>query len=182
MSALAEKFKQKYFGKEEHPYRTFEREFEQHLGPERTLLDEIEFGQGLRVAAQRGAAARQHSPGLKDSRIAIEFGLEERTRARGVEFEQKACPALRAAPGKPFERAFGDISMREAVRPYGEQAVREGPAPLVPSREGKVGVALAEPALPAPRRDPGDHAIIVFRLQLNDPIRAVGEDGLRAAS
>ena len=39
MTALAERLRAKYFGRDEHPYRTFEREVEHYLGPESTLLD-----------------------------------------------------------------------------------------------------------------------------------------------
>jgi SAM-dependent methyltransferase len=39
MTALAERLRQKYFGSEEHPYGTFEREVERYLHPESTLLD-----------------------------------------------------------------------------------------------------------------------------------------------
>jgi len=39
MTALAERLRQKYFGREEHPYRTFEREVERYLRPECALLD-----------------------------------------------------------------------------------------------------------------------------------------------
>jgi len=38
MTALAQRFKDRYF-REDHPYRTFEREVERHLLPEHTLLD-----------------------------------------------------------------------------------------------------------------------------------------------
>jgi len=58
MSALAEKFKQRYFGKDEHPYRTFEREFEQHLLPESTLLD-AGCGRGAPVLAKYVGRARR---------------------------------------------------------------------------------------------------------------------------
>jgi SAM-dependent methyltransferase len=39
MSKLAERLKERFFGSEEHPYRTLEREVEKHLRPEHTLLD-----------------------------------------------------------------------------------------------------------------------------------------------
>lgn len=39
MTELAERLRQRYFGREEHPYRTFEREVEHYLHPEFTLLD-----------------------------------------------------------------------------------------------------------------------------------------------
>jgi SAM-dependent methyltransferase len=38
-SALAERLRQKYFGRDEHPYRTFEREVRSHLMTSHTLLD-----------------------------------------------------------------------------------------------------------------------------------------------
>jgi SAM-dependent methyltransferase len=38
MTALAQRFKDRYF-RQDHPYRTFEREVERHLLPEHTLLD-----------------------------------------------------------------------------------------------------------------------------------------------
>lgn len=38
-SALAERLRQKYFGRDEHPYRTFEREVRSHLTTSQTLLD-----------------------------------------------------------------------------------------------------------------------------------------------
>lgn len=39
MTELAERLKQRYFGAQEHPYRTLEREIERHLGPEVVVLD-----------------------------------------------------------------------------------------------------------------------------------------------
>jgi SAM-dependent methyltransferase len=39
MTELAERLKQRYFGAQDHPYRTLEREIERHLGPQVTLLD-----------------------------------------------------------------------------------------------------------------------------------------------
>ena len=39
MTELAERLRQKYFGQQEHPYRTLERDVEAHLRPEFTLLD-----------------------------------------------------------------------------------------------------------------------------------------------
>ena len=39
MTALAERYRQKYFGRCEHPYRTFERRVEAALAPDHTLLD-----------------------------------------------------------------------------------------------------------------------------------------------
>jgi SAM-dependent methyltransferase len=39
MTALAERFRVKYFGKDEHPYRRFERDVERLLEPTATLLD-----------------------------------------------------------------------------------------------------------------------------------------------
>jgi len=39
MTALAQYFKDRYFGQQDHPYRTFEREINRILRPEHTLLD-----------------------------------------------------------------------------------------------------------------------------------------------
>jgi len=39
MTELTERLKERYFGSDEHPYRTFERKVEQFLRPEHTLLD-----------------------------------------------------------------------------------------------------------------------------------------------
>jgi len=39
MTELANKLKERYFGSQEHPYRTFEREVERYLGSEVTALD-----------------------------------------------------------------------------------------------------------------------------------------------
>jgi ubiquinone/menaquinone biosynthesis C-methylase UbiE len=39
MSELAERYRLKYFGHQEHPYRIFERTVEQYLRPDHTLLD-----------------------------------------------------------------------------------------------------------------------------------------------
>lgn len=58
MTALAERFRQRYFGNSEHPYRTFERLVEASLKPEFTLLD---AGCGYTapvLAKYRGKAAR----------------------------------------------------------------------------------------------------------------------------
>src|SRR5437016_8167301 len=38
-SELAERLREKYFGKQDHPYRIFERTVEHYLRPEHTLLD-----------------------------------------------------------------------------------------------------------------------------------------------
>ena len=39
MTELAERLKERFFGSDEHPYRTFEREVEKRLRPQHTLLD-----------------------------------------------------------------------------------------------------------------------------------------------
>jgi len=58
MSELAERLKQKYFGAEEHPYTTLEREIGRHLGPEATLLD-AGCGRGAPVLAKFAGRARR---------------------------------------------------------------------------------------------------------------------------
>ena len=39
MTALAQYFKDRYFGRQDHPYRLFEREINRVLSPDHTLLD-----------------------------------------------------------------------------------------------------------------------------------------------
>jgi SAM-dependent methyltransferase len=58
MSELAERLKQKYFGGQEHPYTTLEREISKHLGPEVTLLD-AGCGRGAPVLAKFAGRARR---------------------------------------------------------------------------------------------------------------------------
>jgi SAM-dependent methyltransferase len=58
MSALAERLKQKYFGRDEHPYTTLEREIERHLGPEVVLLD-AGCGRGAPVLSKFAGRARR---------------------------------------------------------------------------------------------------------------------------
>ncbi len=58
MSELAERLKHKYFGRDEHPYTTLEREIEQHLGPEVVLLD-AGCGRGAPVLAKFAGRARR---------------------------------------------------------------------------------------------------------------------------
>lgn len=58
MTTLSEKLKERFFGSDEHPYRTFERKVEEHLRPNQVLLD---AGCGRRapvLAKYRGRAAR----------------------------------------------------------------------------------------------------------------------------
>ncbi len=58
MSELAERLKHKYFGRDEHPYTTLEREIERHLGPEVVLLD-AGCGRGAPVLAKFAGRARR---------------------------------------------------------------------------------------------------------------------------
>ena len=58
MSALAERLKHKYFGRDEHPYTTLEREIEGHLGPEVVLLD-AGCGRGAPVLSKFAGRARR---------------------------------------------------------------------------------------------------------------------------
>jgi SAM-dependent methyltransferase len=58
MTELAERLRRKYFGRDEHPYRTFEREVEHHLRPESTLLDAGCGRTAPVLATYRGRARR----------------------------------------------------------------------------------------------------------------------------
>src|SRR5688572_2795878 len=58
MTELAERLRRKYFGRDEHPYRTFEREVERYLRPDSTLLDAGCGRTAPVLATYRGKAKR----------------------------------------------------------------------------------------------------------------------------
>lgn len=58
MTALAERLRQRYFGKDLHPYRLFEQEVNRFLKPEHTLLDAGCGRTAPVLATYRGRAAR----------------------------------------------------------------------------------------------------------------------------
>ena len=102
MTELTERLKERYFGDDEHPYRTFERTVERHLAPDQALLD-AGCGRTAPVLAKyRGRARRLIGVDLVDFPASVP-GVELRF-LRGwilVVLRKPPSAATRDAAGSP---------------------------------------------------------------------------------
>ncbi|MGB8329604.1 MAG: class I SAM-dependent methyltransferase [Polyangiales bacterium] len=99
MSELAERFRERYFGEAEHPYRTFEREVERLLRTDHTLLDAGCGREAPILQKYRSKARRLIGVEL----VALSPSVE------GIEFYQTDIAKL------PLEDASVDLVMSRSV-------------------------------------------------------------------